>query len=157
MAVVILRLGAVARARKVSSIGKRACLGSSSAKMDFKGFSNVKILVVLNLDPRPIRTSGTIVLAGETRSKGSKVLTQVEVSENLIKDLLMATAISTIEVISRIVGHIGSSTIIIGHIVGTIFVVMVLGLIVPMWPERIGTLKVLSIRKRCPTLWGKEI
>jgi hypothetical protein len=154
MAVVILRLGVVARARKVSNRGKRARLGSSSAKMDFKGF---KVLVVLNLDPRPIRTSRTIMLAGGMRSKGSKVLTQVEVSEILTKDLLMATAISTIEVISRIVGHIDSSTIIIGHIVETIFVVMVLGLIVTMWPERIGTLKVLSIRKRCPTLFGKEM
>jgi hypothetical protein len=91
------------------------------------------------------------------RSKGSKVLTQVVVSEILIKVLLMVTTISITEVISRIAGHIDSSTIIIDRIMETIFVVMVRGLIIAMWPERIGILKMLSIRKSCQTLLSKVI
>jgi hypothetical protein len=127
MAGVMSRLVVVDRDRLGSSRGKMEGMVCSSAKMGCKGFSRDKRLVILNLDHRQIRGTGTIMVAGGMRNKVFKVQILVEVLVSLIKDLLMKTGIRTIEVIFRIVDHIGSSSIIIGHIAEIIIVVLVMG------------------------------
>jgi hypothetical protein len=93
---------------------------------DRKNSSSAKTLAVLSFVPVQIKTTRTLMVAGEMRSRHFKAKISVGFLVSLIKDLSRAITTNTIEVITRIVNHIDNNTIIFIYIIVAPIVVMVL-------------------------------
>jgi hypothetical protein len=120
-----------------------------------KDSNSGKILAALNLVQVPIKISETPTGVGGIRSRGFKDKNLAVVLVTSIKDPSITIAISTIEVITHIVGLIGSNTIV------RIMVVIIGEMVVEgtgmLWFEVIGILMMVPLRRRCLVLRGKVI